>query len=65
MADVRRLLWLTIQAALSQSHSPFDNAGERQSLLWLYHQLERMLEAGMLLGQTFVGEKHQRHNQNL
>ena len=52
LADTRRLLWLAVEAALSQPHSPFDVAEERQSLLWLYHQLERMLEAGMLLGQA-------------
>ncbi|MET0393763.1 MAG: hypothetical protein ABW019_11515 [Chitinophagaceae bacterium] len=50
LADTRRLLWLAVEAALGQPHSPFDAAEERQSLLWLYHQLERMLEAGMLLG---------------
>ena len=52
LADTRRLLWLAVEAALSLPHSPFDVAEERQSLLWLYHQLERMLEAGMLLGQA-------------
>ncbi|MET0391978.1 MAG: hypothetical protein ABW019_02505 [Chitinophagaceae bacterium] len=52
LADTRRLLWLAVEAALSQPHSIFDNAAERQSLLWLYHQLERVLEAGMLVGQA-------------
>ncbi|MET0392736.1 MAG: hypothetical protein ABW019_06325 [Chitinophagaceae bacterium] len=52
LADTRRLLWLAVEAALSQPHSPFDDAAERQSLLWLYHQLERMLEAGLLLGRA-------------
>lgn len=51
LADARRLLWLAVEAALSLPHSPFDAAEERQSLLWLYHQLERVLEAGMLVGQ--------------
>lgn len=56
LADTRRLLWLAVESALSLPHTPFDTAEERQSLLWLYHQLERVLEAGMLLGQA--GDQH-------
>lgn len=49
LAEIRRVLAQTIEAALSLPYSPFDAAGERQSLLWLHRHIEEVLEAAWLL----------------
>jgi len=47
--DIRRLLWLMTEASLARPNSAFDNASERQTLLWFYRSLETVLEAARLL----------------
>lgn len=49
LATLRRLLWQTVEAALALPHSVYDEATERQHLLWLYRELETALEAAALL----------------
>lgn len=48
-ADIRRQLSCMMEAALCMPHSPYDEAAERQSLLWFHRELERALEAARLL----------------
>lgn len=49
LSEMRRLLWLSVEAALVRPHSTFDDAAERQSLLWFYRSVEEVLEATWLL----------------
>jgi len=51
LATVRKTLWQMVETALAVPYSVYDNAGERQSLLWFYRELEMALEAGWLLSQ--------------
>jgi len=48
-SEIRRLLWQSVEAALALPHSAFDEAAERQSLLWFYRSVEEVLEAAYLL----------------
>jgi hypothetical protein len=49
LQDIRPLLWNMVVTSLCMPHSVFDEAGQRQSLLGLYRDLERVLEAARLL----------------
>jgi hypothetical protein len=47
--DIRRLLWQLVETSLCVPHSVWDDASDRQTLLWFYRELERSLEAARLL----------------
>jgi len=47
--DIRDLLWNMVTNSLYVPDSVFDKAAERQGMLGLYHDLERVLEAALLL----------------
>jgi hypothetical protein len=49
LPDIRSLLWQMVVNSLCVPDSAFDQAGHRQSLLALYRDLERVLEAAWLL----------------
>jgi hypothetical protein len=49
LGEVRSTLWNMVETSLAASHSVYDDAGERKTLLWFYRQLETALEAGLLL----------------
>lgn len=49
LADVRELLWNMVANSLCVPDSVFDDAGQRQSLMALYRDIERVLEAALLL----------------
>lgn len=49
LPDLRELLWQTVSLSLCVPDSTFDQADRRQSLLALYLDLERVLEAARLL----------------
>lgn len=51
LGETRRLLWQVVEAALALPDSAFDDASERRTLLWLYRELERVLEAALLLSE--------------
>lgn len=57
LSDIRRLLWQLLETSLCVPDSPFDKAEERQMLLWFYRQLERTLEAALLLSEQYVCTK--------
>lgn len=47
--DIRDLLWNMVVNSLYVPDSVFDKARERQNLLGLYRDLERVLEAALVL----------------
>lgn len=49
--ELRAMLWQWMQAGLSAPDTAFDSALERQNLLGMYEDLERVLEAAFLLSQ--------------
>jgi len=51
LSQQRQLLWRLVETALAVPYSVFDNAAERQTLLWFYREFETVLEAGWLLCQ--------------
>lgn len=51
LPDVRLLLWQVVSNSLCVPDSVFDQASHRQSLLALYRDLERVLEAAWLLSE--------------
>lgn len=48
-AVIRQTLWSMVETSLAVPYSVYDNAGERQTLLWFYRELETVLEAAFLL----------------
>lgn len=51
LATVRKTLCQMVETSLAVPYSVYDNAGERQTLLWFCRELEIVLEAGWLLSQ--------------
>lgn len=49
--ELRQLLWNVVTNSLCVPDSVFDKAAERQNLLGLYRDLERALEAALLLSE--------------
>lgn len=47
--ELRDMLWSMVSNSLCVPDSVFDKAEERQSLLGLYRDIERVLEAALLL----------------
>lgn len=57
LSQIRQLLWHMVETSLAVPYSVFDHATERQTLLWFYRELERALEAGLLLCQQHTGKE--------
>lgn len=59
--DVRTILWQWLWAGVANSNGHFTSAIERSDLLFLYENLERLIEANYLLKKRADAKKHKKN----
>ena len=57
LGEVRQTLWQAVENALCANYTIYDTSDQRSHLLWFYRELERTLEAGLLLCKEGVYKK--------
>jgi hypothetical protein len=55
--EIRQQLGAMTEVSLTKENSHYDSAKERDSLLWLYYQVESLIEAAWIIDQQKKNKK--------
>jgi hypothetical protein len=60
LSEIRQYLWNMVEVSITTDNRIFDEARDRENLMWFYSQLEELIEAAYLLSKRKSKKKAKR-----